>query len=69
VVTAAAVVGPSDVDETAGTTAHVVGTLYVFDGVQLAGSAPATLGTMANEASAKLEPMINRLAHIINTFL
>jgi hypothetical protein len=62
--TTAAVVGPSDVDATVGSTMHVVGSFIVCGGVQ-AESAPATFGTMASEASAKLDPMINRLAHMV----
>jgi hypothetical protein len=68
VVTTAAVVGPSDVEETDGMVRQEVPDAGSID-PDCAQSAPATLGTMAKEATAKLEPMINRLAHIINAFL
>jgi hypothetical protein len=66
VVTAAAVVGPSDVEATVGIARQGTGSFNVFTHTE---AAPAVLGTMASEASAKLEPMINRLAHIVNAFL
>jgi hypothetical protein len=66
VVTVAAVVGPSVVEATAGTTTQLV--VSFIDWGQTV-SAPATLGTMANDATAKLDAMIILLAHIVSAFL